>query len=63
MRYRLEISQRAREQLRGLPKELRRNIGQRLEILCGDLKGDVTKLKAQSNRYPSVSAPTESYFC
>ena len=51
MTYRLEISQKAREQLRMLPKELRRNIGLRLEALCEDLQGDVMKLKAHSNRY------------
>ncbi len=51
MRYRLELSEKAREQLRGLPKEWRRNIGQRLEALRDDLQGDVTKLKAQGSRY------------
>jgi len=51
MRYRIQISQKAREQLRALPKELRRNIGRRMELLRDDLQGDVTKLKAQSNRY------------
>ena len=30
MRYRIEISEKAREQLRALPKEVRRNIGQRM---------------------------------
>lgn len=51
MHYRIEISQKAREQLRAMPKELRRNIGWRLESLRDDLQGDVTKLKAQGNRY------------
>ena len=51
MRYRLEISQKAREQLRALPKELRRNIGRRMEAMRDDLQGDVTKLKAQGQRY------------
>jgi len=51
MRYRLCLSEKAREQLRALPKELRLNIGQRLEKLREDLRGDVTKLKAQGNRY------------
>jgi mRNA-degrading endonuclease RelE of RelBE toxin-antitoxin system len=51
MRYRLEISEKAREQLRELPKDLRRNIGQRMEALREDLHGDVVKLKEQGSRY------------
>jgi mRNA-degrading endonuclease RelE of RelBE toxin-antitoxin system len=51
MHYDLEITENAREQLRALPKDLRRNIGQRMEALCTDLQGDVTKLKAQDTRY------------
>ncbi len=51
MRYRIEISKKAREQLRALPKEQRRNIGWRMEILCDDLKGDVLKLQAKGNQY------------
>jgi len=51
MRYRIEISETAREQLRALPKEFRRNIGQRMEAMRDDLRGDVLKLKAKSNRY------------
>lgn len=51
VRYRIEISQKAREQLRALPKELRRNIGRRMETMCDNLAGDVTKLKAQGQRY------------
>jgi len=51
MRYRIAIGQKARQQLRALPKEVRRNIGWRLETLREDLRGDVTKLKAQGNRY------------
>jgi mRNA-degrading endonuclease RelE of RelBE toxin-antitoxin system len=51
MRYRLQISQKAREQIRVLPKELRRNIGWRMELLRDDLQGDVTKLKTPGNRY------------
>jgi len=51
MRYQLEISQKARDQLRELRREVRRNIGHRLEMLCENLQGDVTKLKAQGNRY------------
>jgi hypothetical protein len=33
VRYRIEISEKALEQLRALPKDLRRNIGQRMEVL------------------------------
>ena len=51
MRYQLEISEKARGQLRALPKDIRRNIGQRLDWLCDDLQGDVSKLKAQGERY------------
>ncbi|HEV7925371.1 MAG TPA: type II toxin-antitoxin system RelE/ParE family toxin [Verrucomicrobiae bacterium] len=51
MRYRIEISKKAREQLQALPKEHRRNIGWRLEQMREDLLGDVLKLKAKSNFY------------
>ena len=51
MRYDLQISNQARDQLRALPKELRRNIGARLEMLRQDLRGDVTKLKARDHFY------------
>ena len=51
MRYRLLISEKAIEQLRALPKDVRRNIGFRLESLCDDLQGDTKKLKAQTDHY------------
>ena len=51
MRYRIEISEKAREQLRALPKEMRRNIGQRMETMRDDLGGDVLKLRDKGNRY------------
>jgi len=51
MRYRIEISEKAREQLRALPKEMRRNIGQRMETMPDDLRGDVLKLRDKGNRY------------
>jgi mRNA-degrading endonuclease RelE of RelBE toxin-antitoxin system len=51
LQYDLEIGEKAREQLRALPKDLRRNIGQRMQALCTDLQGDVAKLKAHDNRY------------
>ena len=46
-----EISGKAREQLRVLPKEMRRNIGQRMETMRDDLRGDVLKLRDKGNRY------------
>jgi mRNA interferase RelE/StbE len=51
VRYRIQISKKAREQLRTLPKEHRRNIGWRLEVMRDDLKGDVLKLQAKGNQY------------
>ena len=51
MRYRIEISEKAREQLRASPKEMRRNIGQRMETMRDDLRGDVLKLRDKGNRY------------
>lgn len=51
MRYRLEISEEALEQLRALPKETRRRIGQRLDALQTDLQGDVKKLAGQEGKY------------
>ena len=51
MRYRIGISEKARDQLPALPRETRRNIGQRLEAMREDLRGDVLKLKAKGNRY------------
>jgi mRNA interferase RelE/StbE len=51
VRYRLAISEKAREQLRRLPRHARRNIGQRMEGMRNDLHGDVTKLKDKGNRY------------
>ena len=51
MRYRFEISVKAREQLRSLPREDRRNIGWRMEEMCEDLRGDVLKLHAKGNYY------------
>lgn len=51
MKYRLEIKDEAREQLRGLPKEHRRNIGRRLDALQAGLAGDVKKLAARTHEY------------
>jgi len=41
VRYRIEISEKAREQLRALPKDIRRNIGQRMEAMRDHVRGDV----------------------
>jgi mRNA interferase RelE/StbE len=51
MRYRLEIKEEARQQLRALPKEQRRNIGWRINVLQNDLTGDVKKLTARTHGY------------
>jgi len=51
MRYRLEIAAEALEQLRALPKETRRRIGQKLDALQNDLHGDVKKLAGQEGKY------------
>jgi len=51
MRYRLEIKDEAREQLRALPKEHRRKIGYRLDPMQTDLAGDVKKLAARTQEY------------
>jgi mRNA interferase RelE/StbE len=51
MRYRLEIKEEARQQLRALPKERRRNIGRRLDALQTNLSGDVKKLTTKTSEY------------
>lgn len=51
MRYKLLISNEAREQLRSLPKDLRRNFGYRLDLLQEDLAGDVKRLSGRENKY------------
>ncbi len=51
MRYRLEIKEEARQQLRALPKERRRNIGRRLDALQTNLSGDVKKLTTKTHEY------------
>jgi mRNA-degrading endonuclease RelE of RelBE toxin-antitoxin system len=51
MRYRLEIKEEARQQLRALPKEQRRNIGRRLDALPSNLPCDVKKLTAKTREY------------
>ena len=51
VRYRLEIKEEAREQLRALPKEQRSRLGARLEALQTDLGGDVKKLSVRTHEY------------
>jgi len=51
MRYRLEIKNEARQQLRALAKEQRRNVGRRLDALQSNLSGDVKKLTAKTHEY------------
>ena len=51
MRYRLEIKEEARRQLRALSKDQRRNVGRRLDALQNDLAGNVKKLTAKSHEY------------
>jgi len=51
MRYRLEIKEEARRQLRALAKGQRRNVGKRLDALQSSLSGDVKKLTAKTDEY------------
>ncbi len=51
MKYKLSISDLAREQLRQLPKDVRRNIGFRIEALTEDLTGNVKKL---TDKHPPI---------
>jgi mRNA interferase RelE/StbE len=51
MKYRIEIKEEARWQLRALSKKQWRLIGKRLDILQTDLKGDVKKLSARHHEY------------
>jgi mRNA interferase RelE/StbE len=51
MRYRLEIKEEGRQQLRALTKEQRRNIGRRLDALQSNLSGNVKKLTAKTHEY------------
>jgi mRNA interferase RelE/StbE len=51
VRYRLEIKEEARRQLRALSKEHRRRIGARLEALQSGFDGDVKKLAARTQEY------------
>ena len=47
----MAISEEARDQLRALPKEWRKRIGQRMNDLQNGLAGDVKKLAAAEKKY------------
>jgi len=51
MKYGLSISEAAREQLRTMPPDVRRNIGFRLDALQENLTGDVKKLSGKAQLY------------
>ncbi|PYL22551.1 MAG: hypothetical protein DMF44_10630 [Verrucomicrobia bacterium] len=51
MRYRIEISEKGREQSRALPKEIRRNIGQRMEACVTIFMATCSNSKDKGNRY------------
>jgi mRNA interferase RelE/StbE len=49
--FQLLISEEALEQLRALPKDLRKRIGDRLSVLESNFSGDVKKLAGAENKY------------
>lgn len=51
MAYRLFISEEARDQLRALSHELRKQIGYRLQLLQEEFSGDIKKLEGQRSHY------------
>lgn len=51
MAYDLSISEEARDQLRTLPNEQRKNIGYRLQQLQEQFTGDIKKLEGQRGHY------------
>jgi len=51
MPFELVISEEARDQLKALPKEVRRNIGRRMDALQKDFSGDVKKLTTREHKY------------
>ena len=51
MHYEIEFIGSAREQLRALPKDVRRLIGVKLDRAQHDLTGDIKKLKGFKNKY------------
>ena len=51
MPYELFLSEEAREQLRRVPEEKRKNIGRRLQQLQEQFTGDIKKLEGQRSHY------------
>jgi mRNA interferase RelE/StbE len=51
MRYQIEFLPSALEQVRALPKDVRRLIGAKLDRAENDLAGDIKKLKGFKNKY------------
>jgi mRNA interferase RelE/StbE len=51
MDYQIEFIASAREQLRALPKDVRRLIGAKLDRAQHDLAGDIKKLKGFRHKY------------
>jgi mRNA interferase RelE/StbE len=49
--YSLAVSEEAREQLRALPREWRKRIGEKMNELQTNLAGDVKKLAAVEKKY------------
>jgi len=49
--FQLFISEEALEQLRALPKDLRKRIGERLNALEASFAGDIKKLAGTENKY------------
>ena len=51
MRYQIDFLQPALQQLRALPKDVRRLIGAKLDRAQHDLTGDIRKLKGFKSKY------------
>ena len=49
--FELFLSEEALEQLRALPKELRKRVGERLTALESSFRGDIKKLAGAENKY------------
>jgi mRNA interferase RelE/StbE len=49
--FQLFISEEALEQLRALPKDLRKRLGERLTALEENFAGDIKKLSGAENKY------------
>jgi mRNA interferase RelE/StbE len=49
--FQLLVGEEALEQLRALPKDLRRRIGEKLSVLESGFTGDIKKLAGVENKY------------